>query len=220
MNTQVNSKPARQLGWRRNPALWKWIRRLIWWLACVPFIFQLYGAIFNTLGADPAKELALDTGRWALRFLLLCLAVTPTRELTGIAQLAPLRRTLGLFSLFYASLHLLVYGLFLLELRWFEIGDDILERPYITVGFTAWLILVALGATSPKRMVRLLGQKWRTLHKLVYVAAVLALLHLIWIIRSDISQAVFYGAILIVLLSYRVLNHFKKRAAKAQKNRI
>jgi sulfoxide reductase heme-binding subunit YedZ len=186
----------------------------------VPFLFQLYGAVFNTLGADPAKELALDTGRWALRFLLLSLAVTPVRELSGLAQVAPLRRTLGLFSLFYASLHLLVYALFLLELRWFEIGDDILERPYITVGFTAWLILVALGATSPKRMVRLLGRRWRTLHKLVYLASVLALLHLIWIIRSDISQAVFYGTILIVLLSYRILNHFKKRAAKAQKNRI
>ena len=137
----MNAKTTGQLSWRRNPALWKWIRRLIWWSACVPFVFQLYGAVFNTLGADPAKELALDTGRWALRFLLLCLAVTPVRELTGIAQLAPLRRTLGLFSLFYASLHLLVYALFLLELRWFEIGDDILERPYITVGFTAWLIL-------------------------------------------------------------------------------
>lgn len=220
MNSGSHTGTARQLGWRRNPVLWKWIRRIIWWLACVPFLFQLYGAVFNTLGADPAKELALDTGRWALRFLLLSLAVTPVRELGGLAQVAPLRRTLGLFSLFYASLHLLVYALFLLELRWFEIGDDILERPYITVGFTAWLILVALGATSPKRMVRLLGRRWRTLHKLVYLASVLALLHLIWIIRSDISQAVFYGTILIVLLSYRILNHFKKRAAKAQKNRI
>ena len=136
-------------GWRRNPVFWLWLRRLIWLLACVPFVLQVQGAVLNTLGADPAKELALDTGRWTLRFMLMSLTITPLRELAGLPGVAPLRRTLGLFALFYASLHFLVYMVFLLELRWSEIGGDILERPYITVGFIAFLILLAMGATSP-----------------------------------------------------------------------
>ncbi len=181
-------------------------------LACLPFIYQLQGALLNTLGADPARALAQETGRWTLRFMLLSLAITPLRELFRLTGLAPLRRTLGLFALFYASLHFVVYILFLLELRWSEIGGDILERPYITVGFVAFLILVAMGATSPKRMVRLMGRRWKPLHRLVYLAAVLAILHLTWILRTDVFDAVFYGTLLVLLLSYRVRGYLVRRS--------
>ncbi|MEX0741138.1 MAG: protein-methionine-sulfoxide reductase heme-binding subunit MsrQ, partial [Pseudohongiella sp.] len=158
----------------RNPRLWQIVRAVIFVLALLPFVYLLQGAVLNTLGADPARELALETGRWALRFLLMSLAITPLRELTGLTGLFPLRRTLGLFSLFYAVLHFIIYMVFLLELRWSEIGSDIVERPYITVGFTALLILVAMGVTSTKAMMRRLGRRWKQLHQLVYLASLLA----------------------------------------------
>jgi len=183
-------------------------------LAVLPFLFLLQGAVLNTLGADPARELALETGRWALRFLLMSLAVTPLREMTGLVGLFPLRRTLGLFSLFYAVLHFIIYMVFLLELRWSEIGSDILERPYIIVGFTALLILAAMGVTSTKAMMRRLGPRWKQLHQLVYLAAALALLHLLWILRTDLFDAVFYGTLLLLLLGYRLVTRLKKRRVR------
>lgn len=174
-------------------------------LSWLPFGFLLHGAVLNTLGPDPGRVLTLQTGHWAMRFLLLSLAVTPLRELARLAGLAPLRRTLGLFSLLYAVLHFVCYVVFLLEFRWFEIGEDILERPYITVGFAAFVILVALGATSPRAMIRRLGRKWKKLHQLVYLAGILGFLHLSWILRTDISDAVFYATMLVLLLGYRVV---------------
>lgn len=196
----------------RNPRLWRILRVGIFCLALLPFAYLLQGAVLNTLGADPARALALETGRWALRFLLMSLAITPLRELSGLTGLFPLRRTLGLFALFYAVLHFLIYIVFLLELRWSEIGSDILERPYITVGFVALLILVAMGITSTKAMMRRLGRRWKSLHQLVYLAAMLALLHLLWILRTDLFDAVFYGTILVLLLGYRLVTRLQRRA--------
>lgn len=197
----------------RQAYLWLWARRVIFCLALLPFVFMLTGVIQNSLGADPARTLALDSGRWSLIFLLASLAVTPARELLKLSALAPLRRTLGLYALFYASLHLLVYIVFLLELRWSEIGSDILERPYITVGFTAFLILVALGVTSPKSMVRKLGRNWKRLHRLVYLAVVLAVVHLTWILRTDLTDAFIYGGIAATLLLYRGVRGISRRSA-------
>ncbi|MEX1198057.1 MAG: protein-methionine-sulfoxide reductase heme-binding subunit MsrQ [Pseudohongiellaceae bacterium] len=184
--------------------LWSGLRHLVFWLALVPFALLVYGAFTNTLGADPADVLSLETGRWTFRFLLMSLAITPLRQITGQARLLPLRRTLGLYALFYACWHFLVYLMFLLEWRWSEIGSDILERPYITVGFVAFLILVALGSTSNKAMMRRLGRNWKRLHRWVYLAAILGFLHLFWILRGDVTDAVIYGTILVLLLAYRV----------------
>lgn len=202
----------------RNPRLWQIVRAVIFVLALLPFVYLLQGAVLNTLGADPARELALETGRWALRFLLMSLAITPLRELTGLTGLFPLRRTLGLFSLFYAVLHFIIYMVFLLELRWSEIGSDIVERPYITVGFTALLILVAMGVTSTKAMMRRLGRRWKQLHQLVYLASLLALLHLLWILRTDLFDAVFYGTILLLLLGYRLVTRLNRRVKSGRRH--
>lgn len=209
-----------QLKALRNPRLWQIVRVVIFWLALVPFAYLLQGAVLNTLGADPARELALETGRWALRFLLMSLAITPLRELTGLTGLFPLRRTLGLFSLFYAVLHFIIYMVFLLELRWSEIGSDIVERPYITVGFTALLILVAMGVTSTRAMMRRLGRRWKQLHQLVYLASLLALLHLLWILRTDLFDAVFYGTILVLLLGYRLVTRLKRRVQSGRRQTV
>ncbi len=185
--------------------VWKALRVSVFWVSLLPFCGLIYAAAADTLGADPAQELAIRTGRWTLRFLLLCLAVTPIRELTGLQQLFPLRKMLGLYAFFYASLHFTVFQVFVLELYWGELITDIAERPYVTVGFAAFLILLTLALTSNRAMMRRLGRNWKRLHRLVYLAAVLGLVHLIWILRADVTDAVIYGTILVFLLGYRAV---------------
>ena len=181
--------------------------RILTFLAClIPFVALVSKLVQNDLGPDPAKELALLTGEWAIRFLLLALAMTPLRQLSGRVEFAQRRRMIGLFALFYASVHFLVWVVFLLGLQWGAILEEVVERPYITVGFSSFVILVALGVTSPRAMVRRLGKNWRRLHRLVYVAGVLAVVHLVWIVRTDLSQALVYGAILAALLGWRVIS--------------
>ncbi len=189
----------------------KLIKPLVFVLALLPFIFLLIRTVQNDLGPDPVQELSLETGEWTLRFLILVLAVTPLRRMTNQVEFTRQRRMLGLFALFYATLHLTVWLVFLLEFQWFAIIEEILERPYITVGFSAYLIVLALGITSPRFMVRKLGKNWKRLHKLVYLAAVLGVLHLLWILRLDIGPAVFYGSLLALLLGYRVWFSLKTR---------
>ena len=180
--------------------------RILTFLIClIPFVLLLLKVLQNDLGPDPSKELALETGEWSIRFLLLALAMTPLRHLSGRMEFAQRRRMVGLFALFYASVHLLVWVIFLLGLRWGAILEEVVERPYITIGFSSFLILVVLGATSPRVMVRKLGKNWRRLHRLVYVAGVLAIIHLVWIVRTDLSEALLYGAILAGLLGWRLV---------------
>ncbi|MDA9311061.1 sulfoxide reductase heme-binding subunit YedZ [Gammaproteobacteria bacterium] len=180
--------------------------RILTFLVClIPFVLVLLKVLQNDLGPDPAKELALETGEWSIRFLLLALAMTPLRHLSGRMEFAQRRRMVGLFALFYASVHFLVWVIFLLGLRWGAILEEVVERPYITIGFSSFLILIVLGATSPRVMVRKLGKNWRRLHRLVYVAGVLAIIHLVWIVRTDLSEALLYGAILAGLLGWRLV---------------
>jgi methionine sulfoxide reductase heme-binding subunit len=180
--------------------------RILTFLIClIPFVLLLLKVFQNDLGPDPAKELALETGEWSIRFLLLALAMTPLRHLSGRMEFAQRRRMVGLFALFYASVHFLVWVIFLLGLRWGAILEEVVERPYITIGFASFLILIVLGATSPRVMVRKLGKNWRRLHRLVYVAGVLAIIHLVWIVRTDLSEALLYGAILAGLLGWRLV---------------
>lgn len=183
----------------------KRLRILIFLVCLIPFVLLLLKVLQNDLGPDPAKELALETGEWSIRFLLLALAMTPLRHLSGRMEFAQRRRMVGLFALFYASVHFLVWVIFLLGLRWGAILEEVVERPYITIGFSSFLILIVLGATSPRVMVRKLGKNWRRLHRLVYVAGVLAIIHLVWIVRTDLSEALLYGAILAGLLGWRLV---------------
>lgn len=183
----------------------KRLRTLTFFICLIPLMLLLLKVLQNDLGPDPAKELALETGGWAIRFLLLALAMTPLRHLSGRMEFAQRRRMIGLFALFYASVHFLVWVIFLLGLRWGAILEEVIERPYITIGFSSFFILVVLGATSPRAMVRRLGKNWRRLHRLVYVAGVLAIIHLVWIVRTDLSEALVYGAILAGLLGWRIV---------------
>lgn len=191
------------------------LRWLVFSACLLPFVFMVVGVIANTLGPDPADELIIWTGLWTLRFLLLSLAITPVKNISGWAKLFPFRRTFGLFAFFYGSLHFITYLVFLLQFRWSEILSDVFERPYITAGFGAYIILMLLAFTSNRISIRRLGRRWKQLHSLVYLASILGLLHLVWILRSDLSEAAFYGIILLPLLLYRVyLATLKRRAMK------
>lgn len=187
----------------------KLIKPLVFAAALVPLVLVLFRIFQNELGPDPAQELAKITGEWAIRFLILALALTPLRLFFNQAEFVRHRRMLGLFALFYATIHFFVWIIFLLQFQWGRIYEEILERPFITIGFSAYLILFALGITSPKFMVRKLGHNWKRLHRMVYVASVLAVVHLLWILRTNVGEAVLYGSIVAVLLGYRLMHKFK-----------
>ena len=181
------------------------VPHLVRFICFVPIAQLAFAAYRNSLGPDPADALATGTGEWALRFLILSLCVTPFRKIFGLAVIAPFRRTFGLLALLYASIHVLVYVAFLLQFRWSEIFEDVLERPYISVGFISFCILIILGITSPKWVVRRLGRKWKLVHTAVYPASILAIIHLLWILRADVAEALFYAMILLPILGYRVV---------------
>ena len=181
------------------------------------YLFHLVYAAYhgeNLLGPDPAKALELLTGEWAIRFLILALAVSPARYLLNKPVLWQYRRMVGLYALFYVFLHFLVFLAFLLQWQWSQLGQEISERPYITIGFSAFVLLLPLGATSFQLAQRKLGRRWKQLHRLVYAVAILAVMHLIWIVRSSYEDAVVYGGLVALLLGYRILRHYSKRVRR------
>jgi sulfoxide reductase heme-binding subunit YedZ len=177
-------------------------------------VYLLTAGQSNTLGADPAKAIVFFNGDWALRFMLLTLAVTPLRKISGWAPLARLRRMLGLFAFMYASIHFAAFTVLILELRLQDLGAELVERPYILLGFIAWLGLVPLAVTSNQHMLRRLKQRWKKLHLLVFPVVVLQLAHLFWLTRSDYTEPVVYGVVVALLIGYRLFNR-PRRAARA-----
>ena len=187
----------------------RFVKPVIFFMALIPFIWLLLKVFQNDLGPDPAQALSIETGEWTLRFLLLTLAITPFRQIFRVAEIARLRRMIGLFAFFYASIHFLSWMAFILGFRWLAIAEELVERPYITVGFLAYVILFLLGVTSTNSMVRRLGKNWKRLHKFVYAASILAIVHLLWILRTDVTEAVIYGVLLAILLGYRIFRKLK-----------
>jgi methionine sulfoxide reductase heme-binding subunit len=179
--------------------------------ALVPVALLVRGMLTGTLGVNPAETIQLQTGRWALKFLLLSLAVTPVRRLTGWNVVIQFRRMLGLFAFFYATLHLSAYWAFDLGFAFDTIVTDILKRPFIALGFTAFLLLLPLAVTSTKGWIRRLGKRWTQLHRLVYVAAVLAVLHFAWKVKVFTGDPVIYAAMLAALLAFRVFWFVRSR---------
>jgi sulfoxide reductase heme-binding subunit YedZ len=178
-------------------------------LCTLPFFYLVWGASNDALGANPAEYLIRATGDWTLRFLCITLAVTPLRVATAIPELLRMRRMLGLFVYFYVSIHLLCYGWLDMGFEWIDIAADIAKRPFILVGFTAFVLLTPLAATSFNRAIRWLGAKrWQLLHRAVYGVAVLAILHFYWMRagKSNFAEVIVYGAILAALLLWRVWN--------------
>jgi len=185
-------------------------------LCLLPFAWLVYGAFADRLGANPAEYLERSTGEWALRFLCLTLAVTPLRVMAKLPALLRFRRMLGLFMYFYVLLHLLCYSWFDMGFDLAEIATDIPKRPFILVGFAAFVLLTPLALTSFNRAVKALGaRRWQLLHRLVYAVAVLAVLHFFWMRsgKNDFAEVAVYAAILAVLLGWRIARWIKARAS-------
>jgi sulfoxide reductase heme-binding subunit YedZ len=204
----------------------RWIKRVVKPIAFVaslgPLGWLVRDILTGHLGANPVERITHFTGLTALTFLLITLGVTPARRLLGLSGLVQLRRMLGLYAFFYALLHFTIYGL---DRTLFEgtglslaaIGEDIGKRPYITVGFTAFVILCGLAATSTNGMVRRLGGKrWKRLHQLVYVAGALGVLHFLWLVKADVRQPTAYGLALVALLGFRLVRErTRSRSARS-----
>jgi sulfoxide reductase heme-binding subunit YedZ len=174
--------------------------------ACLlPLAVLLWRAISGDLGANPIEAVTLFTGRWALRLLLVTLAISPLRRVTGWHRLIGFRRMLGLFAFFYAALHFTIYLVIDQFFDWETIVEDVTKRPFITAGFAAFVLLIPLAVTSTQGWIRRLGRRWQQLHRLIYASATLAVVHFIWKVKSDLGDPLWYASILGLLLGFRVV---------------
>jgi sulfoxide reductase heme-binding subunit YedZ len=193
----------------------RWAKPLLLLFGLSPAIWLVYAAATNQLGANPAEALVRSTGDWTLRALCLALAVTPLRVIVGLPSLARLRRMVGLFVYFYVVLHLLAYSWFDMGFDVTDIGKDIVKRPFILVGFAAFLLLTPMALTSFNRAIRLMGaSRWKQLHKAVYGVAGLAVLHFFWMRagKNNFAEVTIYGLVLAALLLWRIQQYLNKKS--------
>lgn len=193
--------------WLYKPAVFVASTVPLAWIAC-----HLFGWLGIEPAVDPVKFLELRFGQTALNFIMITLLVTPVRRLAGLPHLLRLRRMLGLFAFFYAALHFTVYVVLDLDFDWHMVGADIAKRPYITIGFTALMLLIPLAITSTKGMMRRLGRRWTRLHRLIYVIAVLGVWHYYWQEKIDVREPLMYAGVLALLLGYRLAHMLRARA--------
>lgn len=189
---------------------WAAIKTIVFILSLMPFGWLAYGAINDELGANPIEALHFGFGDWALRFLCIGLALTPIKTLTGQSWPMRFRRMMGLFTFFYASLHLLVFIVLDLSFSWEAFKDEVPKSPYILMGLLTFLLLLPMAVTSTKRMQKRLGRSWLTLHRLVYVAGLTALVHYFWLVKSDYTEPLIYAVVIGVLLGIRIFVYGRK----------
>ncbi len=173
-------------------------------LCLLPLAALLWAAVEGGLGANPVEKLTHETGQWTLRLLLLTLAISPLRQWSGQAAVMRFRRMLGLYSFFYCSCHFAIWFIADHSLDLGYMVEDIVKRPYITLGFSAMLLMIPLALTSNQAMIRRLGKRWKSLHRLVYPVVLLGILHLVWQVRADYLEASIYAIIAVILLLHRV----------------
>jgi len=183
-----------------------WLKVVVFVLALLPLCRLIFGGFNDALGANPIEKITHNTGYWTLTFLLITLSATPLRRLSGWQWLVRLRRMLGLFAFFYGCLHFLTYLVLDQFFDWESILKDILKRPYITVGFPAFLLMIPLALTSTDAMIRRMGGKqWRLLHRLIYLSAIGGVVHYWWLVKKDLSNPIIFAAVLALLLGLRLL---------------
>jgi sulfoxide reductase heme-binding subunit YedZ len=183
--------------------LWAW-RAAAWSLGVVPLLFAVKWGFQSRLGANPVEFLEHYTGDWTLRLLLTTLAMTPLRVLTRLTEPVRVRRILGLWAFAFLCLHFMMYLVFDLGFSVLQLGEDLVKRTYITLGFTAWLMLLSLAITSTAAWQRRLKHRWVALHQLVYPAAILGVIHYLWLVKADTREPLIYLVILLVLLGFRL----------------
>jgi sulfoxide reductase heme-binding subunit YedZ len=194
----------------------RWTKVVVFLLCLLPFLSLVDRALHNRLGANPVEFLQHATGDWILRFLVFTLAITPLRKLLNLPDLIRFRRMLGLFAFFYACLHFLTYlgpdQSFNLSAMW----KDVAKRPFITVGFLGFVLLIPLALTSTTGWIRRLGGKrWQMLHRAIYISAIAGVVHYYWLVKSDVRKPLFYGALVAILLLWRLGTWFSRRRSQA-----
>ena len=191
---------------RLQPAKLRTVKAVLFVLALLPLARLVTLGVLDDLGANPVEFVIRSNGTWTLTFLLITLAITPLKKITGMGWLLGLRRMLGLFAFFYAVLHFLSYVWLDQWFDWHAIVKDVAKHRYVLVGFAAFLCLIPLAATSTNAMMRRLGKRWQALHRLVYVIGVLGVVHYWWLVKKDITLPLVYGAVLALLLGYRLFS--------------
>jgi sulfoxide reductase heme-binding subunit YedZ len=212
----------------------RWVAKpIVWGVALLPAAFMAWAALNGRLGADPLKEITHETGDWTLRFIIITIAISPVRRLSGWNSLIRFRRLSGLFAFFYGTLHFLIYviadrfaGLEFRDGIWAlstarelarSIWDDIYKRPYITVGFTGFVAMIPLAVTSTAAWIRRLGgRNWNRLHRLVYLTAVAGVVHYWWLVKADIRHPAVYAALVALLLGFRLVQSVKRARVQRQ----
>ena len=188
----------------------KYYKPSIFFLSSIPFFLILYKIIFNKLGPEPVKEITHFTGEWTLLFIIFTLSMSPLKKITKLNIWISFRRMLGLFIFFYATLHMLTYVVIDYRLDFQSISKDILTKKFIFVGFAAWVLLLPLALTSSRKALFYLKDKWKKLHRLIYVIAILGVTHFIWLVKKDLTEPLIYAVIILILLLFR----FKFRRIK------
>lgn len=195
----------------KNEWIWRIAKISVFIVCSIPFASLVIAAVYDTLGPDPIETLHFKTGDWTLRFLLITLSVTPLKLLFDWKAPLRFRRMFGLFAFFYASLHFCVYFVLDLSLSWEQVVDEVPKNPYVLVGLTAYCLLIPLALTSTRNMIRRLGKNWKKLHRLVYLAACLGVIHFIWLVKADLREPLIYAVVLSVLLGIRIVVHYRKK---------
>ena len=188
----------------------KYYKSSIFFLSLIPFFLILYKIVFNKLGPEPVKEITHFTGEWTLLFIIFTLSMSPLKKITKLNIWISFRRMLGLFLFFYATLHMLTYVVIDYRLDLQSISKDIITKKFIFAGFGAWVLLLPLALTSSKRALIYLKDKWKKLHRLIYIIAILGLVHFIWLVKKDLTEPLIYAVIILILLLFR----FKFRRIK------
>ncbi len=195
-----------------------YLKPSIFILSLVPFLVIIFKIYFNQLGPEPVKEITHFTGEWTLIFICLTLAMTPLKILTNSPIWIKFRKMLGLFVFFYATLHMLIYVVIDYRLDFQSILKDIMTKKFIFIGFSAWVLLLPLSLTSSKKAIYLLKDKWKKIHKLIYVIAILSIIHFAWLVKKDLTEPLIYGIIIIILLLFRVKYKIKNILFKVLKS--
>ncbi|OGU47092.1 MAG: hypothetical protein A3G43_05290 [Ignavibacteria bacterium RIFCSPLOWO2_12_FULL_56_21] len=193
------------------------LKPLAFFLAATPFLFLLYNYYTDNLSVNPLDDITDTTGTWTLRMIVITLTMTPLRKITGWSGFSRLRRMSGVYAFFYGTMHLMTYLYFDKFFEWGDIADDLTKRRFIIVGFTAWSLMLPLALTSTDRMTKWVGGKnWKRLHRLVYVTAICGVIHYLWLVKADLQRPLTYGAIVAVLLGYRIVVFVRGRYARRE----
>ena len=190
----------------------KYFKSVIFFLSSIPFIIIIAKIFLDQLGPEPIKEITHHTGEWTLLFLVFTLLMSPLKRFTNLNIWISIRRMLGLFAFFYASLHMFTYVGLDYQFDLSAISKDILTKKFIFVGFAAWFLMIPLALTSSKKMISVLRKNWKKLHRLIYLISILGVIHFLWLVKKDLTEPLIYLLIIIILLILRI--NFKRSETK------